>query len=499
MDARTSGSRGRGVRWVQVAIGGLILGAVPLAAGSAFAASPSGGLDVTGVAASVDPAIVDITTTLANGAAAGTGMVLTSSGEVLTNNHVIDGATDIRIQVAGHGVSYGATVLGYDAADDVALLQIDGVSGLTTIAAGDPDGAAVGDAVVALGNALGRGGTPAAAPGSIVALDQTITATDDDGSNPETLRGLIEVDAAIQPGDSGGPLVDAGGTVIGMDSAGSSSGPFSTTAVAGYAVPIDHALAIAHQIESRLAGCRGAPRDEGHPRRRGHGRLDLGPVRSVVPLRVERTVGRRCRRGRRRRGRPGRGRRDGDGRCHHLRRRCDGGIDHRPGRGAGVAPARRPGPGELVRRQRIPPEPPPSPSSPDRPPERSTSPVRYVVVTSLACGCWWSRTTPRCRASLVKGLTAEGYIVDTAADGEHGTWLALEGDYDAVVLDLMLPRRSGFSVVAELRRRRLHHARLDAHRQDRRVGPGRGARQRRRRLPCPSRSPTPFSWPGCGR
>jgi S1-C subfamily serine protease len=229
----------------------LILGGVPLVAGSAFAASPSGAMDVSGVAARVDPAIVDITTTLANGAAAGTGMVLTSSGEVLTNNHVIDGATDIRVQIGGHGASYGATVLGYDAADDVALLQINGVSGLATITAGDAGRLAVGDPVVALGNALGRGGTPAAAPGSIVALDQTITATDDNGANPETLSGLIQVDAAIQPGDSGGPLVDASGAVIGMDSAGSSSGPFSTTAVSGFAIPIDHALAIAHQIESR--------------------------------------------------------------------------------------------------------------------------------------------------------------------------------------------------------------------------------------------------------
>jgi S1-C subfamily serine protease len=193
VDASTAG-RGRRVRWARVAVGGLILGGVPLVAGSAFAVSPSGGLDVSGVAARVDPAIVDINTTLPNGEAAGTGMVLTSSGEVLTNNHVIDGATDIRVQIGGHGVSYGATVLGYDAADDVALLQINGVSGLATITAGDAGGLAIGDPVLALGNALGRGGTPATAPGSIVALDQTITATDDDGSNPETLRGLIQVE-----------------------------------------------------------------------------------------------------------------------------------------------------------------------------------------------------------------------------------------------------------------------------------------------------------------
>jgi S1-C subfamily serine protease len=213
--------------------------------------SRAGGLDVAAVAAKVDPAIDDINTTLPNGAAAGTGMVLTSSGEVLTNDHVIDGALDIRLQIGGAGASHTATVLGYDAADDVALLQIDGVSGLKTVRTGDVGQLAVGDPVLALGNALGRGGAPAAASGSIVALDQTITATDNDGSNPETLTGLIQVDAPIQPGDSGGPLVDANGAVIGLDSAGSSGGSFSQAAVDGFAIPIDHALAIAHQIESR--------------------------------------------------------------------------------------------------------------------------------------------------------------------------------------------------------------------------------------------------------
>jgi S1-C subfamily serine protease len=256
-----SAPRRRRVRLAQLALGSLILGSVPLAAGSAFAASSSGtpslqpfangGVDVAGIAAKVDPAIVDINTTLANGAAAGTGMVLTPSGEVLTNNHVIDGALDIRVQIGGAGASHTATVLGYDAADDVALLQIDGVSGLKTVTPGDVGRLTVGDPVLALGNALGRGGAPATASGSIVALDQTITATDDDGSNPETLTGLIQVDAPIQPGDSGGPLVDANGAVIGMDSAGSSTGSFSQAAVDGFAIPIDHALAIAHQIEAR--------------------------------------------------------------------------------------------------------------------------------------------------------------------------------------------------------------------------------------------------------
>jgi len=219
----------------------------------------SGTLDVNAVAAKVDPAIVDINTTLQGGAAAGTGMVLTSSGVVLTNNHVIDDATSIRVQIAGTGASHSATVLGYDASDDVALLQVQGVSNLPTVKIGDPSELQVGDAVLGLGNALGRGGAPAPALGSVTALGQTITATDECGANPETLKNLIETDAPIQPGDSGGPLVDANGNVVGMDSAGSASssgaGRFSlggdnSSTGDGFAIPIDHALTIARQIES---------------------------------------------------------------------------------------------------------------------------------------------------------------------------------------------------------------------------------------------------------
>src|SRR5207248_6808283 len=109
------------------------------------------------------------------------------------------------------GASHEATVLGYDAADDVALLQISDVSGLKTVKTGDVSQVAVGDPVLALGNALGQGGTPAPASGTVMALDQTITATDDNGSNPETLNGLIEDNAPLQPGDSGGPLVNSAG------------------------------------------------------------------------------------------------------------------------------------------------------------------------------------------------------------------------------------------------------------------------------------------------
>jgi S1-C subfamily serine protease len=225
--------------------------AAPVSSGSQSSAGSgtTTGVDVSGVATKVDPAIVDINTTLANGAAAGTGMIVGSSGEVLTNNHVIDGATSISVQIGGTGNSHPAKVVGYDATDDVAVLQIVGVSNLPTVTTSTA-AVNVGQPVVAIGNALGRGGTPATAPGSVTALGQTITATDDNGSNPETLKGAIETDAGIQPGDSGGPLVNADGQVIGMDSAGSNSQSNPSGSTDGFAIPIGNALTLAHQIEA---------------------------------------------------------------------------------------------------------------------------------------------------------------------------------------------------------------------------------------------------------
>ena len=218
---------GTGVRRSKVL--GHSLAAVAVVAGSvafagpAFAATSrsSSGLDVSAIAAKVDPSVVDVNTTLPQGAAAGTGMVISSSGEVLTNNHVINGATSVSVTAAG-GKTYQAKVVGYDATDDVAVLQLQGDPKLPTISTSSSQ-PAVGDSILGIGNALGKGGTPATAPGTVTAVNQTITASDDDGSNPETLKGTIQIDANIEPGDSGGPLVNANGQVVGMDSAGSQS------------------------------------------------------------------------------------------------------------------------------------------------------------------------------------------------------------------------------------------------------------------------------------
>jgi S1-C subfamily serine protease len=212
---------------------------------STGAGAPS---DIAAIAAKVDPALVDINTNLSyqDEQAAGTGMVLTSDGVILTNNHVIDGATSISVTDVGNGRTYSAKVVGYDRTGDVAVIRLVGASGLRTISTNRS--ASVGEAVVGVGNAGGTGGTPSTAGGSITATNQSITASDDGGGNAENLTGLLETDAGIQPGDSGGSLVNASGQVIGMDTAASQGSVYQTSGTQAYAIPIGTALSIAHKI-----------------------------------------------------------------------------------------------------------------------------------------------------------------------------------------------------------------------------------------------------------
>ena len=149
--------------------------------------------------------------------------MLSSNGVVLTNNHVINGATAIKVTDIGNGKTYTATVVGYDASHDVAVIQLQGASGLTTASLGNSSTVQTGDNVTALGNAEGKGGTPSVASGTVTALNQSITASDELSGVSEQLTGLIETNAPIQPGDSGGSLVNSYGQVIGMDTAASSS------------------------------------------------------------------------------------------------------------------------------------------------------------------------------------------------------------------------------------------------------------------------------------
>ena len=171
----------------------------------------------------LDVGVVDVNTSLAyqSSAAAGTGMILTANGEVLTNNHVIDGATSVTVTVVATGKSYKADVVGTNPTADVALLQMRNASGLQVAKIGDSSTLKVGDQITAVGNAGGVGGAPSVHSGAVTALDQSITASDGAGGESEQLTGLIQMNALLQPGDSGGPLYNAAGEVVGMNTAGS--------------------------------------------------------------------------------------------------------------------------------------------------------------------------------------------------------------------------------------------------------------------------------------
>jgi S1-C subfamily serine protease len=209
------------------------------------------------IASKVDPGLVDITSTFASSSATaeGTGMILTSNGLVLTNNHVVEDAETLSVRDVATNTTYSGTVVGYDLSEDVALVQLTNANGLTTIKTANSDDVHTGEDIVGIGNAGGADGTPSYVPGTVTALAQAITAGDE--TNPagsEHLSGLIEVNAAIEPGDSGGPLVNDKGEVVGMDTAGSDlNGGFGflgsgTSSNRGYAIPINTALSIVTAI-----------------------------------------------------------------------------------------------------------------------------------------------------------------------------------------------------------------------------------------------------------
>ena len=225
------------------------------AAGSGFSSAP---LNRVAVAKKVDPGLVDITSTLKYNSetAEGTGMIISSSGLVLTNNHVIDEATAVRATLVdpahNSSQSYSAQVVGYDATDDVALLQLQSASGLPTVTFGNSSQVRLGTQVLALGNAEGQGGAKAAA-GIINALNRSIQASDEGSNSTEDLNHMLQTNAPIKQGDSGGALANNAGQVIGMITAANTSTSSqigSSGGTLGFAIPINSALTIARQIAS---------------------------------------------------------------------------------------------------------------------------------------------------------------------------------------------------------------------------------------------------------
>lgn len=213
----------------------------------AVAASPAGAAGHTTRASrtSANTGIVDIYTKLGyedGAAAAGTGMLISRNGEVLTNNHVIRGATKFKVVDVTTHRSYNAAVVGYSVSHDIAVLQLANASHLQTIKLGGYLKPYVGQPVIARGNAQGRGGAPKAAPGRVIALHRKIVARDISGDS-ETLHNVIATNTAVEPGDSGGPLEDVHNRAIGMVTAGSTVG-----AARGFAIPIRQALLYARTI-----------------------------------------------------------------------------------------------------------------------------------------------------------------------------------------------------------------------------------------------------------
>lgn len=212
----------------------------------ALVVAPAGGTAGT----ALSNGVVEIQTRygLAGGAGAGTGMVLTASGEVLTNNHVIRGATQIRVRVPGSGRTYSARVLGYSISADVALLRLPGATRLETVSLGNSSTVAIGDEVVAVGNAGGTGDLTT--KGGTVTRRGVSISVGDGRSGTVRLSRLIETSADLRQGDSGGPLLDASERVIGMNAAATTGDGRDTD---GYAIPINRASSIAGRIRAGIS------------------------------------------------------------------------------------------------------------------------------------------------------------------------------------------------------------------------------------------------------
>jgi S1-C subfamily serine protease len=193
--------------------------------------------------------VVEIQTryALAGGSGAGTGMVLTAAGEVLTNNHVIRGASQIRVRVPDSGRTYRARVLGYSISADVALLKLVNAAGLETVTLGNSSTVDVGDAVTAVGNEGGTG-TFTVKEGTITRRSVSITVGE--GESAARLRRVLETSADLRQGDSGGPLLDSAGRVVGVNAAASFSRSGDSD---GFAIPINRAKTITTQIRSGIS------------------------------------------------------------------------------------------------------------------------------------------------------------------------------------------------------------------------------------------------------
>ncbi|MGW2642746.1 S1C family serine protease [Streptomyces sp. NPDC001348] len=221
--------------------------------------------NVAAIAAAVSPSVVEIQATLSDGSSTGSGVIISSGGEIVTNNHVVSGASSIKVTTSD-GKSYTAQVVGTDSSKDLALIKLHGASGLRAAALGNSDGVQVGDTVVAIGSPEGLTGTVTS--GIVSALNRDVTVPTDENQNQgqggdgrwpfqfggrqfngdtgssTTTYKAIQTDASLNPGNSGGALIDAGGNIVGINSAMYSSAQASSSSDAGsvglgFAIPIN--------------------------------------------------------------------------------------------------------------------------------------------------------------------------------------------------------------------------------------------------------------------
>ncbi|MGW7406928.1 S1C family serine protease [Streptomyces sp. NPDC054833] len=221
--------------------------------------------DVAAIASAVSPSVVEVVATLSNGSSTGAGVIITSGGEVVTNNHVVSGASSIKVRTSD-GKRYTAEIVGTDSSKDLALIKLKDASGLKPATLGNSDGVQVGDTVVAIGSPEGLTGTVTS--GIVSALNRDVTVSTgenqgqgqggdgqwpfefggrefngDTGSATTTYK-AIQTDASLNPGNSGGALIDGAGNIIGINSAMYSSGSSSSSSDAGsvglgFAIPIN--------------------------------------------------------------------------------------------------------------------------------------------------------------------------------------------------------------------------------------------------------------------
>lgn len=210
-------------------------------------AESAGAMDVAAVLAAMEPSVVTISADTAEGGSTGTGVVLTSDGEILTNAHVVENATEVRVRLFGEIEPRLAEVLAADDPNDLALLRID-VDGLTPAVFADPDSIAVGDQVIAIGYALNLDGDPSVTSGIVSALDRTLLGSDG------ALDGLLQTDAAISSGNSGGPLINARAEVVGINTAVYQSDATTAANNVGFAISAGEALPIIERLRGQSEG-----------------------------------------------------------------------------------------------------------------------------------------------------------------------------------------------------------------------------------------------------